>query len=55
MKNDELVVLDEMQPFFYRENQSSPDVPKEQESFVVRRFLEEVTRAIAKEEVVKLY
>ena len=34
VKNDELVVLDEMQPFFYREN-NPPMFPKEQdEDFV---------------------
>ena len=52
VKNDELVVLDEMQPFFYREN-NPPMFPKEQDEDFVS-LEEEVARAIAKEEVVKL-
>ena len=52
VKNDELVVLDEMQPFFYREN-NPPMFPKEQDEDFVS-LEEEFARAIAKEEVVKL-
>ena len=52
VKDDELIVLDEMQPFFYREN-NPPMFPKEQDGEFVS-LEEEVARAIAKEEVVKI-